>query len=206
MLTDTQKTVMSTTRGDLKRLCITGVAMLRGKANLVELNAMAAMAKPGKTKHLPAEVRGVLAFQATLDRFQTFLKLADDDGILDDAKAKHSIQDAVNPVDACLEATAFDKVTLGKAALVNDYGTLQFARGIFIQLKAKYGERLNAAATLTIKGTVKVKERSKAEKAKAAFASLSAEDKAAMIAELTGIKPQVEPEVIVVQAEATKAL
>ncbi len=112
------------------------------------------------------------------------MKTADDDGILVDGK--HNIQATVNPVDACLEATAFERVTVGKAALIADYGLLQFSRGLFIQLKAQYGDRLKAAATRTAEGKVKVKERTKAEKAKEAYAKLSAEEKAAMIAEIMG--------------------
>jgi hypothetical protein len=200
-LTETQKTIMSTTRGDLNRLTIVGVALLRGTACLAELNAMAAMAKPGKTKHLPAEVRGVLAYQSTLDRFAGLLKAADVDDIL--VPTAYRIHDATNPVDACLEATAFDKVTLGKAALVKDHGLLMFARGIFIQLKAKYGDRLNAERTVKLDGGAKVLERTKAEKAKAAFARLSESEKAALIAEVTGIAPAQEPEILSAEAAQT---
>ncbi len=213
MLTDAQKTLMSTTRGDLHRLTIVGVALLRGRANLVELNAMAAMAKPGKTKHLDAECRGVRAFESTLDRFATLLRGCDDDGILQDIHSgkdkPHVIQDATTPIDACLEATAYEKVTVGKATLVKDYELLSTARGLFIRLKAKYAERLTAAATLTAKGTVKNKERTKAEKAKAAFNALSPEEKAAMISQVTGVPvatPMPEVAVITLSAEEVKAV
>jgi hypothetical protein len=203
-LSDTQRTIMSTTRGDLHRLTQTGVALLRGRASLAELNAMAAMAKPGKTKYLSADLRGVLAFQSTLDRFAGLVKAADDDRILE--VTNHSIPDAVNPADACVQATAFDSVTKGKTALIKDHGLLMFARGIFIQLKAKYGDRLQAERTLTLEGRVKKAELSRVEKAKMAYSRLSDAERAELIASVTSAPAQAdEPEVQVLKAHAAGA-
>jgi hypothetical protein len=208
MLSDIQKSLLTTTRGDMHRLNLCAVALLRGRACAAELNAMAAMCKPGKTKHLPAELRGFLAFQSTLDRFAMLIREADDDGILrtqkSDGTAVHSIPDAQNPSDVCVEATAFEKVSVGKAALIKDHGILQFARGLYIQLKAKYGDRLTAERTLPLKAATREKvAKTQKEKAQQAFAKLSQAEKDQIISELTGIPvtPAQEPEVLEVPAD-----
>lgn len=203
MLTETQKSLLTSTRGDIHRLTLTAVALLRGRANLAELNAMAAMCKPGKTKHLSAEARGILAYQSTLDRFATLVHASDTDGIL--ADSGHKIPDSVNPSDACVEATSFEKVTAGKATLIKDHGLLTFARGLYIQLQAKYGDRLKAERTLTLEGNVKRSVLTAKEKAKKAYDALSDAEKAELISSITGIQTA-EPEVLEVTIENAKSV
>lgn len=167
-LTADQNAKLSATLRDLKALHLCGIAIIRGKANPIELDAMAKMCNPSKTKTLDKDDRGFLAFQKSLDRAQTFLRMATD-SITD----KMSDISATVPRDALIDARGSD-IEGVKASLSTDYGIVQAAKTTWLALKSKYtDEQLASAGTKTLDNKPR-KPRGPAAKAQSIYTQLLA--------------------------------
>ncbi len=134
-LSPNHKSMWAPTFGDLRNLTDAGFALLRGKANAVEENAMAKVCNPGKTASIPKEKRGFLAFQSTLDRAAFLLKQVGAEELVD--KYDHECAQPI-PRDNLIAARVRSDLA-GQTLIVNAYRTLQNARNCYIQLKDKYG-------------------------------------------------------------------
>ncbi len=148
-LNTSQRAKLSTARGDLKLLILAGQAILRGKANAIEENAMAKVCNPGKTASTDKADRGFLAFGPTLDRFCNLLKIADTEELHN--SFEHSTAAAV-PRDALIGARLRPEM-IGNSALQNDYILASQARSVWLSLKDKYKDSpdaLTSPGTLTL--------------------------------------------------------
>ncbi len=159
-LTADQNAKLASTIRDLKDFHVAGIALVRGKANLVEEASLARLANPGKTKHIDKDDRGILAVQKMIDRASGLLRLA-----LGKVVDNHNFAvTSTVPRETCIQAkngvnTNGDETV--KAAWTTDYAVVQAAKTTWLLMKDKYTEeQLASPGQLTLEA--------KATKAKAA--------------------------------------
>lgn len=157
-LNESQNAKLAATLRDLKAFTVGGTAILRGKANDIEQASLAALANPGKTKHLDRDDRGILAVQKMLDRAQSLLRAAT---LGSSDQFNFAIAGSMVPRDVCIEARTKLAETI-KASLTTDWHIVQSAKTIWLAMRAKYTEeQLANPGSLTLTGTTRKPKSSK---------------------------------------------
>lgn len=155
-LNDEESKLLNARLSDLRTFTDAALALLTGKASTWNEHAMAKACTNGKTKLLPAPERRFAAFQSCLDDAARLIRKEDVFDVFHGTK--RDIPEGEIPANSLILAEKHSDDIRGQTMLANAFRQLQFARGIFIQLKQKYGDKLHAPATLTLEGKPKAKK------------------------------------------------
>lgn len=153
-LTKEKSKLLNATLSDLKTFADAGLALLTGKASTWNDHAMAKAISNGKTSILSAPERRFQAFQSCLDRAATLIREEDCFDLVHGVKRE--LDPNANPADQLIMADKHSDEVRGQTMLANAFRALQYARGIFIECKRKFGDKLHAPASLTLEGKPKV--------------------------------------------------